>query len=49
VLGTVLLALILQHAASAQPGPTAFGHTFSWVLGFSVVAIIPALALPRRP
>jgi EmrB/QacA subfamily drug resistance transporter len=49
VLGTVLLALILQHAASTQPGPAAFGHTFTWVIGFSVVAIIPALALPRRP
>jgi predicted MFS family arabinose efflux permease len=49
VLGTVLLALILQQAASARPGPAAFGHTFAWVLGFSVVAIIPALALPRRP
>ena len=49
VLGTVLLALILQHAASTQPGSAAFGHTFTWVLGFSVVAIIPALALPRRP
>jgi EmrB/QacA subfamily drug resistance transporter len=49
VLGTVLLALLLQQAASTQPGPTAFGHTFAWVLGFSVVAIIPALALPRRP
>jgi EmrB/QacA subfamily drug resistance transporter len=48
VLGTVLLALILQRAASTQPGPAAFGHTFAWVLGFSVVAIIPALALPRR-
>ena len=49
VLGTVLLALILQHAASTQPGSAAFGHTFTWVLGFSVVAVIPALALPRRP
>jgi hypothetical protein len=49
VLGTVLLALILQHAASSQPGPAAFGQAFAWVLGFSVVAIIPALALPRRP
>jgi MFS family permease len=49
VLGTVLLALILQHAASVRPGPAAFGHTFTWVLGFSVIAVIPALALPRRP
>ncbi len=49
VLGTVLLALILQHAAKTQPGPTAFGHTFTWALGFSVAAVIPALALPRRP
>lgn len=49
VLGTVLLALILARAASTRPGPAAFGHTFAWVLGFSVAAIIPALALPRRP
>jgi EmrB/QacA subfamily drug resistance transporter len=48
VLGTVLLALILQQAESTQPGPASFGHTFTWVLGFSVAAIIPALALPRR-
>jgi EmrB/QacA subfamily drug resistance transporter len=48
VLGTVLLALILQHATNTQPGPTAFGHTFAWALGLTVVAVIPALALPRR-
>jgi EmrB/QacA subfamily drug resistance transporter len=49
VLGTVLLALILQQAAAAHGGPAAFGHTFTWMLGLTVFAVIPALALPPRP
>jgi EmrB/QacA subfamily drug resistance transporter len=49
VLGTVLLALILQQTAAAHLGPAAFGHTFAWMLGLTVLAVIPALALPSRP
>jgi EmrB/QacA subfamily drug resistance transporter len=49
MLGTVVLALILENAASAHPGPPAFGRTFAWVVGLSAVAIIPALGLPGRP
>jgi EmrB/QacA subfamily drug resistance transporter len=49
VLGTVTLALILQHTATAHAAPTAFGHTFTWALGLTALAVIPALALPRRP
>jgi EmrB/QacA subfamily drug resistance transporter len=48
VLGTVVLALILQHAAAGQAGPAAYGHTFTWALGLTAVAVIPALALPPR-
>jgi MFS family permease len=46
VFGTVVLALILQHAASTRSTPAAFGHTFIWALGLTALAIIPALALP---
>jgi EmrB/QacA subfamily drug resistance transporter len=49
VLGTVMLALILQHNAAAHTTPAAFGHTFTWALGLTALAIIPALALPPRP
>jgi len=49
VLGTVLLALILQRTATTHAAPTAFGHTFTWALGLTVLAVIPALALPPRP
>ncbi|MET0510480.1 MAG: MDR family MFS transporter [Thermoleophilaceae bacterium] len=54
--GTALLAVILQHQAAnlARTGPasltTAFGHTFWWAVGFTALALIPALLLPRgRP
>ena len=54
--GTALLAVILQHQAAnlARTGPasltTAFGHTFWWAVGFTALALIPALFLPRgRP
>jgi EmrB/QacA subfamily drug resistance transporter len=49
VLGTVLLALILQQAAGTHVAPAAFGHTFAWMLGLTAFAVIPALALPPRP
>jgi hypothetical protein len=49
VLGTVALALVLQHSATGQAGPAAFGATFAWALGLTVIAVIPALTLPRRP
>jgi hypothetical protein len=54
--GTALLAVILQHQTAhvAGAGPaelaTAFGHTFWWAVGFTALALIPALLLPRgRP
>jgi EmrB/QacA subfamily drug resistance transporter len=49
VLGTVVLALILQHNAPTHATPAAFGQTFTWVLGLTALAVIPALALPPRP
>lgn len=54
--GTATLAVILQHQSSshAVDGPaglaTAFGHTFWWAVGFTALALVPALFLPRtRP
>ena len=52
--GTALLAVILQHQTVnlAGTGPTglatAFGHTFWWAVGFTALALVPALLLPRR-
>jgi EmrB/QacA subfamily drug resistance transporter len=54
--GTAVLAVILQqqvarHAAGGPAGlATAFGHTFWWAVGFTALACVPALLLPRaRP
>jgi EmrB/QacA subfamily drug resistance transporter len=54
--GTATLAVILQHQAASHAGggtaglATAFGHTFWWAVGFTALALIPALFLPRtRP
>jgi hypothetical protein len=53
--GTAILAMILTtqlhaHAASGLSGQAAaFSTAFWWLLGFTVMAIIPALALPRLP
>jgi EmrB/QacA subfamily drug resistance transporter len=54
--GTAVLAVILQHqlTAHATAGPsglaTAFGHTFWWAVGFTALALVPALLLPQtRP
>ncbi|HXW88276.1 MAG TPA: MDR family MFS transporter [Streptosporangiaceae bacterium] len=53
--GAAVLVVILasQIAAHAAAGPAAtaiaFGHTFWWCVGFTALAVIPALALPGRP
>ncbi|MBS2534725.1 DHA2 family efflux MFS transporter permease subunit [Catenulispora sp. NF23] len=49
VLGTVVLALIFQNAATGHALPSAFGHTFAWAIGLTALAVVPALALPPRP
>jgi EmrB/QacA subfamily drug resistance transporter len=52
--GTAILAMILTtqlhaHRASGLPGQaSAFGTAFWWSLGFTAIAIVPALALPRQ-
>jgi EmrB/QacA subfamily drug resistance transporter len=49
VLGTVILALVLENASTDHALPAAFGRTFAWALGLTALAVIPALALPGRP
>lgn len=52
--GTAILAMILTtqlhaHRASGLAGrASAFGTAFWWSLGFTVIAVIPALLLPVR-
>jgi MFS family permease len=53
--GAAVLVVILTseravHLAAGQAAiAIAFGHTFWWCVGFTAVAVIPALALPGRP
>ncbi len=52
--GTAILAMILAtqlhaHQVAGLAGQaTAFASTFWWSLGFTAIAIVPALALPRQ-
>lgn len=52
--GTAILAMILStqikahHATTLAGQASAFGTAFWWALGLTVIAIIPALALPGR-
>lgn len=45
--GAALLAVILQRQLAAHPRDTAYAHTFWWAIGFSALALVPALLLPR--
>jgi EmrB/QacA subfamily drug resistance transporter len=52
-MGTALVAVVLEHQLAARSGSdpaAAFGHTFRWTVGLSVLAIIPAaiLAITQR-
>jgi EmrB/QacA subfamily drug resistance transporter len=53
--GAAVLVVILSrqaaaHAAAGAAGlATAFGHTFWWCVGFTALAVIPALLMPGRP
>ncbi|WFE93444.1 MDR family MFS transporter [Micromonospora sp. WMMD987] len=51
--GTAVLAMILQHAGSGARSPEAltqaFGTTFWWSVGFTVLAVPLCLLLPGRP
>jgi MFS family permease len=49
--GAAVLAAILQNRTAHHPGAlaAAFAGTFWFVLGFTAIALIPALLLPMRP
>jgi EmrB/QacA subfamily drug resistance transporter len=47
--GTAIFAVILQHGLDAGHGAGAFATTFWWVLGLTVLTVVPALLLPRGP
>ncbi len=50
-LGTAIIAVILQHnitgAHTSAAVATGFGHTYWWVMGVTLVALVPTLALAR--
>jgi EmrB/QacA subfamily drug resistance transporter len=48
--GAALLAAILENRTAHHAGalPAAFADTFWWVLGFTALALVPALLLPQR-
>jgi MFS family permease len=50
--GAAVLAMILQRQSAARPATVtaqavAFDHAFWWAVGFTVLAFLPALLLPR--
>ena len=45
--GAATLAVVLQNQLTAHTVPTAYAHSFGWALGFTVLALVPALFLPR--
>jgi hypothetical protein len=49
--GAAVLVVILTRQAAARTAglATAFGHTFWWCVGFTALAVIPALLMPGRP
>ncbi|HXW46666.1 MAG TPA: DHA2 family efflux MFS transporter permease subunit, partial [Streptosporangiaceae bacterium] len=50
VLVVILTRQAVAHAAAGTAGlATAFGHTFWWCVGFTVVAMLPALLMAGRP
>jgi MFS family permease len=46
--GAAVLVVILTRQAASQPTVVAFGHTFWWCTGFTVLALAPAMLLPGR-
>jgi EmrB/QacA subfamily drug resistance transporter len=46
--GAATLAVVLQGQLAAHPTPTAYAHSFGWAIGFTVMAVVPALFLPGR-
>ncbi|MBO2452928.1 MFS transporter [Actinomadura barringtoniae] len=47
-LGTAILAVVLQGNLSGQAPAVAFGDTFWWAMGLSVITLVPALFYPGR-
>jgi EmrB/QacA subfamily drug resistance transporter len=47
VLGTAVLAVVLQDSARGHSLASAFAIAFSWALTLTALAVIPAFALPR--
>jgi EmrB/QacA subfamily drug resistance transporter len=49
--GIAILAVVLQRESTGQASAAslaaAFGHTFWWALGFTALALLPTLLLPR--
>jgi hypothetical protein len=52
----VLVVILARQAAAHVHGTahaaglaTAFAHTFWWCVGFTALAVIPALLMPGRP
>jgi len=39
--------VVLQRQLAGHSTATAYAHTFWWAIGFTVLSIVPALALPR--
>ena len=46
--GAATLAVILQNQLTGHQAPDAYAHSFAWAIGFTVIATIPALFLPKR-
>ena len=53
--GAAVLVVILAGQIAGQAGPgaaglaMAFGRTFCWCVGFTALAVVPALLMPGRP
>lgn len=47
--GAAVLAVVLQHQLADHPGSpaAAFAATFWWTIGFTALAVLPALFLPK--
>ena len=50
-LGTAIIAVVLQHnltgARTAQAAAAGFGHTYWWVMGATIIALVPTLLLAQ--
>lgn len=47
VLGTAVLAVVLQHGGAGRSAAAAFDHTFTWALVLTALGVVPALLLRR--